>query len=86
MFRSRQKALALLAGGAWVWGTRAASPPAGPDAPDAPPLVAVLPFESAQSGRGVVPDSAFADGLGDAITGKLARLKGLRVIDRASVR
>jgi hypothetical protein len=35
---------------------------------------------------GVVPDSAFADGLGDAITGKLARLAGLRVIDRASVR
>jgi TolB-like protein len=54
-------------------------------APDAPPLVAVLPFETAQSG-GVVPDSTFADGLGDAITGKLARLQGLRVIDRTSVR
>jgi TolB-like protein/Tfp pilus assembly protein PilF len=34
----------------------------------------------------VVPDSTFADGLGDAITGKLARLQGLRVIDRTSVR
>jgi serine/threonine-protein kinase len=75
-------AVAVLGGGAWAWRARAASTRA---APDAPPLVAVLPFETAQSG-GVVPDSAFADGLGDAITGKLARLQGLRVIDRTSVR
>jgi serine/threonine-protein kinase len=75
-------ALAVLGGGAWVWRARAASTLA---APDAPPLVAVLPFETAQSGGGVVPDSTFADGLGDAITGKLARLQGLRVIDRTSV-
>ena len=75
-------AVSVLGGGAWAWRARAASTRA---APDAPPLVAVLPFETAQSG-GVVPDSAFADGLGDAITGKLARLQGLRVIDRTSVR
>ena len=55
-------------------------------APDAPPLVAVLPFETASEAAGAAPDTAFANGLGDAISGKLARLQGLRVIDRASVR
>ncbi len=84
-------ALAALGGGALAWRTRAAptlaaSTVGAPDARGAPPLVAVLPFETAQSGSGVVPDPTFADGLGDAITGKLARLQGLRVIDRASVR
>lgn len=48
---------------------------------DGPPIVAVLPFDNA----GAVDDSSFADGLGEAITNKLARLGGLRVIDRASV-
>jgi serine/threonine-protein kinase len=71
-------ALVALAGGAWAWRARVRT--------NGPPLVAVLPFEMAQSGVGVVPDSTFADALGDAITGKLARLQGLRVIDRASVR
>ena len=51
------------------------------DSADATPLLAVLPFDNA----GVVADSSFADGLGEAITHKLARLGGLRVIDRASV-
>ena len=77
----------LLLAGAWAWRSRAgagAAPSAA--ASDAPPLVAVLPFEVAQSGTGVVADSTFGDGLGDAITSKLARLQGLRVIDRASVR
>ena len=76
-------ALVLLAlvGGIAAWRARASA--AGSDAP---PLVAVLPFEMPASAGGVTPDSAFADGLGDAITGKLARLSGLRVIDRASVR
>jgi eukaryotic-like serine/threonine-protein kinase len=46
-----------------------------------PPLIAVLPFET----EGVGSDSSFADGLGDAVSGKLARLAGLRVIDRKSV-
>jgi TolB-like protein/Tfp pilus assembly protein PilF len=68
--------LIALAGGGWMWYLRRGA------APVAPPLVAVLPFETA----GAAPDTAFADGLGDAITGKLARLQGLRVIDRASVR
>src|SRR5207249_1458044 len=46
-----------------------------------PPLVAVLPFES----EGPAPDTTFADGLTDAVAGKLARLSALRVIDRGSV-
>ena len=62
----------MLVGGA-VWRERAAS--------DKPPLIAVLPFETEGSGA----DSSFADGLRDAVTGKLARLGGLSVIDRKSV-
>jgi serine/threonine-protein kinase len=81
-------AVLALAGGAAAWRARAAGAGTGPagDGTDAPPLVAVLPFEVAAGAGGVPADSAFADGLGDAITGKLARLAGLRVIDRASVR
>ena len=41
----------------------------------------MLSFDS----EGVGADSAFADGLSDAVTGKLTRLAGLRVIDRRSV-
>ncbi|HEV7838163.1 MAG TPA: protein kinase [Gemmatimonadaceae bacterium] len=63
----------MLVGGAAVWRARAAS--------DKPPLIAVLPFET----QGPGADSSFADGLRDAITGKLARLGGLSVIDRKSV-
>lgn len=48
---------------------------------DRPPVIAVLPFDGAGPGA----DPAFADGLRDAITGKLARLGGLSVIDRKSV-
>jgi TolB-like protein/tetratricopeptide (TPR) repeat protein len=44
-------------------------------------LIAVLPFETEGPGA----DSSFADGLRDAVTGKLARLGGLSVIDRKSV-
>ena len=65
---------ALIATGALAWRVRAAR--------SAPPLVAVLPFET----EGASPDSSFAKGLGDAIAGKLARLGGLRVIDSRSVR
>ena len=65
-------ALILVAGS--VWRARTASA-AGP------PLIAVLPFETEGAGA----DPSFADGLGDAVTGKLARLTGLRVIDRKSV-
>jgi len=46
-----------------------------------PPLIAVLPFETEGPGA----DPSFADGLRDAVTGKLARLGGLSVIDRKSV-
>jgi eukaryotic-like serine/threonine-protein kinase len=46
-----------------------------------PPLIAVLPFESS----GVINDSLFAEGLGDALTEKLSLLSGVRVIDRKSV-
>jgi TolB-like protein len=63
----------MLVGGAAVWRARAAS--------DKPPLIAVLPFET----QGPGADSSFADGLRDAVTGKLARLGGLSVIDRKSV-
>ena len=46
-----------------------------------PPLVAVLPVETA----GAAGDSTFPGALGDAVTGRLARLPSLRVIDRQSV-
>jgi eukaryotic-like serine/threonine-protein kinase len=61
-----------LVGGA-VWRSRAAT--------DRPPLIAVLPFETEGPGA----DSSFADGLRDAVTGKLARLTELSVIDRKSI-
>ena len=62
----------LLIGGA-VWRGRLASA--------RPPLIAVLHFDT----EGPDADSSFADGLRDAVTGKLARLGGLSVIDRKSV-
>jgi len=65
--------IALALGGGALWRARSAS--------DKPPLIAVLPFETEGPGA----DSSFADGLRDAITGKLARLGGLSVIDRKSV-
>lgn len=80
-------ALALLALGAeavlYARGSRGApaSTSGAASRDDGPPIVAVLPFDNA----GAVGDSSFADGLGEAITNKLARLGGLRVIDRASV-
>ena len=66
--------IALLVAGGSLWRVRTVSA-AGP------PLIAVLPFETEGAGS----DPTFADGLGDAVTGKLARLPGLRVIDRKSV-
>jgi serine/threonine-protein kinase len=78
-------ALLALAAATTLWRARASSTD-GAAGPGVPPLVAVLPFETAGGAVGATPDTAFADGLGDAITGKLARLQGLRVIDRASVR
>ena len=46
-----------------------------------PPLVAVLPVETV----GAAGDSIFLGALEDAVTGRLARLPSLRVIDRQSV-
>ena len=66
--------LLAIAGGVLTWRARGA-------AAALPPLVAVLSFDSEGAGA----DSAFADGLSDAVTGKLTRLAGLRVIDRRSV-
>ena len=70
-------ALAVLAGGAWAWYVRARD--------RRPTRRRSWPCSRSRR-TGAAPDTAFADGLGDAITGKLARLQGLRVIDRASVR
>ncbi len=64
-------ALALGGAGAAAWRARSA----------APPLVAVLPFQT----QGVPDDSLFAGGLNDAVNQKLAGLSGLRVIDPTSV-
>jgi TolB-like protein/Flp pilus assembly protein TadD len=69
--------IALGVTGALTWRARAIR--VGPA--KAPPLVAILPFES----EGSAPDMSFARGLSDAIAGKLARLGGLRVIDSRSV-
>ncbi len=49
-------------------------------APEASPSIAVLPFES----RGPAEQAIFADGLSDAVTGKLVGIAGLTVIDRRS--
>lgn len=65
--------VAIALGGAALWRARASS--------DTTPLIAVLPFETEGPGA----DASFADGLRDAVTGKLARLGGLSVIDRKSV-
>jgi len=45
------------------------------------PIIAVLPFESIGTGA----DSAFAAGLTDAVTSKLSRVAGIRVIDQRSI-
>jgi len=66
--------VALALGGGALWRARA-------DSADKPPLIAVLPFDT----QGPDADPSFADGLRDAITGKLAHLGGLSVIDRKSV-
>jgi serine/threonine-protein kinase len=64
--------VALGGGGAVAWRARTAA---------APPLVAVLPVQT----QGAADDPLFADGLGEAVTQKLAALGGLRVIDPGSV-
>ncbi|HJP84928.1 MAG TPA: protein kinase [Gemmatimonadaceae bacterium] len=66
--------VALALGGGALWRARTESA-------NGPPLIAVLPFET----QGTGADPSFADGLRDAITGKLARLGGLSVIDPKSI-
>ncbi len=52
----------------------------GPTGPDAPKLLAVLPFEN----LGQASDEYFADGITDEVRGKLATLPGLQVIAGSS--
>src|SRR5687768_2018780 len=70
----------LIAGGFALRGRTEAPPPAPPAVARAP-IIAVLPFES----MGMVADSAFAAGLTDAVTSKLSRVAGIRVIDQRSI-
>jgi serine/threonine protein kinase/tetratricopeptide (TPR) repeat protein len=53
---------------------------AGPGAPGATKLLAVLPFEN----LGAAGDEYFADGITDEVRGKLATLSGLKVIASSS--
>ncbi|CAN5597596.1 hypothetical protein BH09GEM1_BH09GEM1_24790 [soil metagenome] len=70
----------VVAGSVVLRGRAVVLPPLPPVAAPAP-IVAVLPFVS----EGVGVDSAFAEGLTDAVTGKLSRVAGLRVIDQRSI-
>jgi eukaryotic-like serine/threonine-protein kinase len=66
--------LIAAAGGVLWWRSRANADPTGPT------RVAVLPFEN----LGDSADAYFADGMSDAVRGKLTALDGLEVIARAS--
>ena len=78
--------VAALGLGSWVLRTRASMPVAASTSADAaaPALaangIAVLPFES----LGDSADAYFADGITDAVRGRLMQLSGVRVIARAS--
>ncbi len=70
----------------WVLRTRASTPAAATTSANAAPAltadgIAVLPFES----LGDSADAYFADGITDAVRGRLMQLSGVRVIARASV-
>lgn len=68
----------VAAGGGFWWQQRSTS--ADDDTRVGPPRIAVLPFEN----RGDSADAYFADGMTDAVRGKLAMLPGLEVIARTS--
>jgi serine/threonine-protein kinase len=68
----------VTAGGGFWWQQRSAT--ATDDTRVGPPRIAVLPFEN----RGDSADAYFADGMTDAVRGKLAMLPGLEVIARTS--
>jgi TolB-like protein/tetratricopeptide (TPR) repeat protein len=76
--------VAVLGLGGWAWRTRAAASPAAAatasDVALAANGIAVLPFEHA----GDSADAYFADGMSDAVRGRLMQLTGVRVIARAS--
>ncbi|HEX5386619.1 MAG TPA: protein kinase [Gemmatimonadales bacterium] len=79
-------ALLLLLGGVALWRqdhtARAGEEAGAMGAATAPVRLAVLPFDN----RGDSADRYFADGVTDAVRGKLARLHGLQVIASASTR
>jgi len=66
--------LMLVAGGAFAWRARTVNFASGPT------RVAVLPFEN----LGDSTDAYFADGVSDAVRGKLSALPSLKVIGRTS--
>jgi serine/threonine-protein kinase len=76
--------VAALGLGGWALRTRASTPAAATASSAAPALaangIAVLPFES----LGDSADAYFADGITDAVRGRLTQLSGVRVIARAS--
>jgi len=76
LFTTLVLGFALGAGVLFAWRR---SQPAGAAA-DGPPTIAVLPFEN----LGDSADAYFADGVTDAVRGKLSELPGVRVIARAS--
>ena len=70
--------IVILAIGTFVLYPKFASKRAG--APDAVPMIAVLPFEN----LGSPEDEYFADGMTEEVTSRLAGIQGLRVISRKS--
>jgi eukaryotic-like serine/threonine-protein kinase len=68
--------VALAAAGLFLWKKK----PGGAPSATGPRRVAVLPFEN----LGAAEDDYFADGIADAIRGKLASVPGLEVIARGS--
>jgi serine/threonine-protein kinase len=70
--------LGILIGVGILFGWRRSQPPS--TVPAAPPRIAVLPFES----RGDSSVALLAEGVSDAVRGKLARLPEVRVIARGS--
>jgi TolB-like protein/tetratricopeptide (TPR) repeat protein len=73
-------ALLVLAGAVLIWKGGAFLAPRGASGPSEGERVAVLPFEN----LGASDDAYFAAGVTDEITGRLASVRGLAVVSRAS--